>query len=382
MPVSFLFYIYNGLTFSDFILCQSIYNAACLLGRLFMGFLGDIFPKKNILIFAYFLFMMRVILWINFKGFFIVIAGEILYAFFKAFYKGNVDSYVYEYLEQRKEESKMTSKYGRFVLFTSLGSAVSCFLGVILYEHFSFKIILMFELITQILAVICLFLLPDIPVKNSGKINTQNYLQTALGSIKYVFTNAKINYYVYYSAVLTGLISIFVWNFQPMLKIAAAPVILFGVINFINQALRALSGLTAGRFLRKFQGIRLVTIQYAAVIISFILLFSGYKTGNYMLVFINQIIISIAILLFMIFNIFTITKVHENSEDKNRASAASIKPFTEDFMSFFMLFIFKFLYDKFGIMNSIILSAVISAVILFPAAGRKAYQPETNAAER
>lgn len=318
--------------------------------------------------------MLRVILWINFKGFAVVIAGEILYALFKAFYKGNVDSYVYEYLEKTKEENKMHSKYGRFVLFTSLGSAVSCFLGVILYEHFSFKTILMFELITQILAVICLFLLPDIPVKHAGRINHRRYIQITLSSIKYVFTNVKINYYVYYSAVLTGLISIFVWNFQPMLKLAAAPVILFGVINFINQALRALSGLTARRFLKKLQGLKLVIIQYAAVIISFILLFFGYKTDNYKLIFVNQVIISVAILLFMIFNIFTITRVHENSKDKNRASIASIKPFAEDFMSFFMLLSFKFLYDKFGIINSIILSAVIAAVMLFPAAGRKTYQ--------
>lgn len=134
MPISFLFYLENGLTFSDFILFQSIFNITCLCAKIPMGFLGDIFSKKYILIFSYFLFLLRVILWINFSGFWIILVGEILYGLFKAFYKGNVDSYIYEWLSKCNKEQHMLPDYGKLSFYTSMGSAISCFVGVILFK--------------------------------------------------------------------------------------------------------------------------------------------------------------------------------------------------------------------------------------------------------
>ena len=96
MPVSFLFYLANGLTFKDFILFQSIFNIACLAAKIPMGYFGDLFSKKSIIVFSYVLYALRVVLWLFFRGFWIILAGEILYGLSKAFYKGNVDSYIYE----------------------------------------------------------------------------------------------------------------------------------------------------------------------------------------------------------------------------------------------------------------------------------------------
>ena len=66
----------------------------------------------------------------------------------------------------------------------------------------------------------------------------------------------------------------------------------------------------------------------------------------------------------------------EKKLDKKRAHEA-IKPFAEDFMSFFMLMGFKFLYDNSGIMNAVLLSALISLVLLFPRFGRKTYKADS-----
>lgn len=370
MPISFLFYLHNGLNFSDFILCQSIYSATCLLGKFFMGFVGDIFPKKYILITAYFLFMARVVLWINFDGFWIVLGGEILYGLFKALYRGNVDSYIYEYLEQKNISKEMTDKYGKLSFFTSLGSAISCFAGVILYKYFGFKTILYIELLTQIIAVSSLFFLPNTKPESQGKIKPVIYAKNIFKGIKSVFSDIKINYYVYYSALLSGFTSIFVWNFQPLLKLSSAPVILYGIVNFVNQIFRGFGGLSAKKFLQKFKN-KLVTTEYIAVIISFILLITGYYIKNYIYIFCALLIICAAILLFVIFGVFNISNLHRYTDDENRATSASVNIFAEDFMSFFLLLNFKFIYDKFGIFNTLALFMILAIILLFPALEKK-----------
>lgn len=366
MPISFLFYIYNGLNFSDFILCQSIYSVTCLLGKFIMGFLGDIFSKKYILIVSYLMFMARVVLWINFSGFWIVLAGEILYGLFKSLYRGNVDSYIYEYLQQKHVESGMINNYGKLSFFTSLGSAISCFAGVILYKYYGFKLILYIELATQIIAVLCLLLLPNTKKYEHSALKAVEYTKNIFNGVKSVFTNIKINYYVFYAAMLSGLTSVFVWNFQPLLKLSSAPVILYGVISFINQIFRALGGLSAKTFAEKFKNI-LVTVEFSAVVLSFILLICAYQVKNYIFIFVSLLIICCAILLFVIFNIFNISNLHKNTNDQNRATSASVSIFAEDFASFILLLNFKFLYDKIGITNTLIIYFILAVILLFPA---------------
>ena len=370
MPISFLFYIYNGLNFSDFILCQSIYSVTCLLGKFFMGFVGDIFSKKYVLIAAYLLFMIRVVLWINFSGFWIVLSGEILYGLFKSLYRGNVDSYIYEYLEQKKSGSEMIDKYGKLTFYTSLGSAVSCIAGVILYKFYGFHTILYIELITQVLAISCLLLLPNTKAKNGKKFEPLTYVKNIINGAKSVFTNAKVNYNVYYSAMLTGFTSIFVWNFQPLLKLSSAPVILYGIINFINQIFRAIGGLIAKNFASKFKKY-LIAIEYFSVLLSFILLISGYYIKNYIFIFCALFIICIAIILFIIFNVFNISNLHKNTESSGRATSASVNTFAGDLVSFLLLLNFKFIYDKLGIYNTLTIFMVFACIILFPAFGKR-----------
>ena len=364
MPISFLFYLHNGLTFSQFILCQSIYNATCLISKISFGFLGDIFSKKYILVFAYMCFTLRVLLWINFSGFAIILAGEILYGLFKAFYRGNIDSYIYEYLKQNNTNNQMVTKYGKIAFSNSTGSAISCIIGVLLYKFYGFNTILYAELATQIIAIILLLQIPNI--KTVSNVNIKEYLKTIFNSIKNVLINCKINYYVIYSGTLSGLTNVFVWNFQSLLKLSSAPVFLFGLISFINQTLRAVGGWNANKILSKFSNKSLIIFEYAGVMISFALLLFGYITKNYILIFVPLVIICLIIMMFVVFNIFTVSKIHQYTKDYNRAVTSSTNTFIEDFMSVFLLLGFKVLYDKFGFIYSILISMIIVGLMLFP----------------
>lgn len=368
MPISFLFYLHNGLTFSQFILCQSIFNATCLIGKILFGVIGDIISKKYVIIFAYLLFLLRVVLWINFSGFWIILAGEILYGLFKAFYRGNVDSYIYEYLESNNLNADMVKRYGKLSFYNSLGSAVSCFAGVILYKFYGFKTILYLELFTQIIALICLCFLPNIQTARKHRIKSKvvYYFRSVKKSIAKVIKNAKINYYVYYSAMLSGLTSVFVWNFQPLLKMSSAPVFLYGIVNFINQILRAAGGYTSKEILAKFSKSGLFVAEFVSVVLSFGLLIAGYFMKNCVFTVGALVLICFAIYLFVVFNIFTVSKVHEITYDYKRAVTSSANTFFEDFMSFFLLIVFKFLYDGFGFIPAISIFGIAAIICLVP----------------
>jgi len=368
MPVSFLFYIYNGLSFSDFILFQSIFNITCLIMKIPMGFLGDIFSKKYILISSYFLFMLRVVLWIFFKGFWIVLFGEILYGAFKALYRGNVDSYIYEYLKSNNIQKAILPKYANLSFYTSLGSAISCILGVILYKNFGFKIILYIELVMQFFAIFLLFLLPDTKaaaVKNSDK-KISEYFSDIIQNLIALLKNKNINYYIFYSAMVTGLTGVFVWNFQPLLKLTLAPIILFGIVSFTNQMLRAAGGIFANKFIKLLNDNILIKIEYFAVLISFLALIFAYGLKSYVSVSILILIVCLAICLYVIFNIYTVAKIHENVSDIHRATMSSTNTFLGDFASFFLLLSFKFIYDLFDIKITLLIFFILFLIILFP----------------
>ena len=365
MPISFLFYLHNGLNFSDFILFQSIFNITCLVAKIPMGFLGDIFSKKSMLIISYFLFMLRVILWIFFSGFYIVLAGEILYGLFKALYRGNVDSYIYDWLKKNNVEQNILPRYGKLSFWTSMGSALSCFVGVILYKAFGFRSILCIELILQIFALSLLFFIPNIKSKTVKK-KSKKYFRALGVSVIRITRNVKVNYYVYYSAILTGLTGVFVWNFQPLLKASSAPIILFGIVSFVNQTLRGVGGLFAKQFTAKWHSKKLINIEYIATLCSFLLILSAYQMKNY--IFISGVILTIclAICLFVIFNIYTVSKIHENTNDFNRATTSSTNTFFGDFASFFFLLSFKYLYDLCGITITLATFFILFSVLLFP----------------
>ena len=135
LPVLFLFYQHCGLTVGDFFLFQGIFSLSALLFEIPMGYLADVFSKRNVLILSYTFFLMRLCLWLCFAqyGYWILLIGEILYAAQKASFAGVVDSYIYEYLKINRVAKKMQKHYGHMNFFMSLGTAFSSLIGVFLF---------------------------------------------------------------------------------------------------------------------------------------------------------------------------------------------------------------------------------------------------------
>ena len=349
LPVSFLFYLYNGLTLADFIFFQSIFYFVCLIAEVPAGYLGDIFKRKNVLIFSYILFLLRIILWIFFRGYYIVLFGEILYGLSKAFYRGVSDGYIYDYLKTKNIPQNMLNKYGRYNFFMSLGCALSAVIGVLLYKYFGFKILLSMEFIIHTGAILLLFLIPQITHETIKSNSFLNHVKAILNTAKRTITNLNINREILYCSILTGVTSLFVWNFQPLMKSANVAVILFGVIFFINHILRALFSLNSYKITNKIGIKKLGFFVFPLYIVSFLIILFNQIYANNIICFISLLFICCAIGLYMAYSVAVTSLIHKYAPNQTRSTMSSVNNMLAGFFSGLFLMVYKCLITHFPI---------------------------------
>ncbi len=365
IPVLFFFYIQNGLTLSDFLLFQSIFYFTGLIAEIPAGYIGDIFPRKNVLIFSYCLFIVRIILWIFCPNYLTIMLGEILYGLSKAFYRGVSDGYIYDYLKENKITKEMLPKYGRFNFYMSTGSAVSCLIGAYLYRYFGFTVLLTLELCFNTLAVLMLFNLPKLP-QYKKKIKFKLHILRIFHICKRALKNSKINVYMFYSAILTGITSIFVWIFQPFMKSAGVPVLLFGYVYFINHILRAVGSLNANKYIEKYSLEKAGVLVYILYFISFILLVNAIEISNKYICITTVLFICIAIGIQMVFNVGSLSRIHNLIPSISRATMSSVNSMLAGLFSGLFLMIFKFLVDYHSQKAAIIFFIIIFIGAIIP----------------
>lgn len=344
VAISFLFYLQNGLTFSDFLLYQSIFYLTGLLAEVPAGYIGDIFPRKNVLIFSYFLFLVRIILWITIPNPLTILLGEILYALSKAFYRGVSDGYVYDYLKEHKIDSLMLNKYGKLNFFMSTGSAISCLIGAWAYKYLGFSVLLSMELFCNSLAIFLLFFLPKIP-QSVNKISFLEHIKRISHFVKKAVLSPDISSYMIFGGILTGITSVFVWNFQPLMKSFSIPAVMFGVVYFINHSLRASGSLIAEKFIKQFSLIKTAFLSWGLYIICFALLIGVLKTDNVKICIFVLLFICIAIGIQMIFNVGNVSRIHKMVISKKRATVSSVNSMFAGLFSGTFLMFFKFLAE-------------------------------------
>ncbi|MBR2068155.1 MAG: MFS transporter [Candidatus Gastranaerophilales bacterium] len=365
LPVSFLFYLYNGLNLSDFIFFQGIFYFVCLISEIPAGYLGDIFKRKNILIFSYLLFLSRITLWIFFKGYWIVLIGEILYGLSKSCYRGVSDGYIYDYLKTKNIENSMLKRYGKYNFFMSSGCAISAILGVALYKYFNFKILLILEFIIHTIAILLLIFLPQIPhiqvKKTTFKVHFLNIINTIITTLK----NKNINLEIFYSSILVGTTSIFVWNFQPAMKLANVAIVLFGVIYFINHTTRAFASLYAQKIINIINFKKLGLLVWVCYMFSFLIIILNRIYINPVFCFISLIIICLAIGMQMAYNVSTTSLVHKYAKNKTRATTSSVNYMIAGFCSSAFLMLFKNLIDYISPSKAFLIYAICFAFVLY-----------------
>ena len=360
VAISFLFYLANGLTLSDFLLFQSIFYFTGLIAEIPAGYIGDIFPRKNVLIFSYVLYMCRIAMWIIMPNYYTILLGEICYGLSKAFYRGVSDGYIYDYLKENSITKLMSDKYGKFNFFMSTGSAISCLIGAWLFKFVGFGILLGIEFLFNSFAVFILFFLPNVP--HTGRnLSFGKHIKNIFDIVISALKNPKLNIYLLYGGILTGVTSIFVWNFQPFMKSFALPVYLFGVIYFINHMLRAFGSAGADKVLQKIPLKKVSCFVWLFYLLCFLLMIRVQGMSGYFVCIATLVFVCLVIGVLMIFNVGNISRIHGLISSDIRATVSSIYSMLSSLFSGLFLMLFKSLSDG----GSIKISLCIFAILFF-----------------
>ncbi len=386
LPVLLFFYQENGLTVGDFYLIQGLIVFFAFLFEIPAGYLGDIFPRKYILITAYSLFLGRLFLWIFFRGFEIILIGEFLYACSKACFDSVSSSFIYDILKHNKEENKMVKAYSNFNAAMYIGTGIAALLGAGLYEKLGSHVLLIAEFVIYSTAILLLSLLPNAhQPANNLVISLKDRLKRFWVAVRYIIKSRKYCYLVLFSGFMVGVSHFFFWSFQPLMKSSGIDpsvsltdlsasigwdarvfgemvwnylislnwldyIKVMGVVIFINNLIRSSFSYFAAAMAKRISLFNLGNISFVMEIIgcalSFFLMKMGHISPLNCLLFI--IFLCVCIGLQLMFTITHISRLHRLINPKIRSLSSSVNMMTGRLMTSIMLMAPKFLLEHEG----------------------------------
>ena len=383
LPVLLFFYQENGLTVGDFYLIQGLIVFFAFLFEIPAGYLGDIFPRKYILITAYALFLGRLFLWIFFRGFEIILIGEFLYACSKACFDSVSSSFIYDILKKNNEETKMVKAYSNFNAAMYIGTGIAALLGAGLYEKLGSHVLLIAEFIIYSTAILLLSFLPNAhrPAKDTVA-GFKERLKKFWVAVRYILKSRKYCYLVLFSGFMVGVSHFFFWSFQPLMKSSGIDpsvsltdladsigwdarvfgetawnyllslnwldyIKVMGVVIFINNVIRSSFSYFAAGVAKYVSLFKLGNISFVMEIIgcalSFILMKTGHISPLNCLLFI--IFLCVCIGLQLMFTISHISRLHRLINPKIRSLSSSVNMMTGRLLTSVMLMAPKFLLE-------------------------------------
>ena len=342
LPVTLLWYQFNGLTAADFVFFQGIFILLGLFSEVPSGYLADIFSKKHILLCSFSLFLIRCLLWLNFTGVYVIIAGEILVVLSRSLFQGIYDSYIYEYLEKNKETDKMVKYYGIVNCYVNVGTGSASLLSSLIYPTYALQVLLTLELITTCTSLILMSVVPNIPNKRHRK-SLKNHFTDMCATVQKTLTDQRINHFIVISAIFASSTYIYIWNFQPIMKATDVAVRLFGCVYFCNFFFRALAGYLSDYIQRIVTYKRLAFIVIAHIFIAFLgLALAEYFKISYLTLGVI-FLICIGIGAQLSFNILTVATIQKIASAEVRATTSSSYNLVAQGIAGIMLSSFKFL---------------------------------------
>lgn len=342
LPVMLLWYQHNGLTASDFVFIQGIFILFGIFSEVPSGYLADIFSKKHILLCSFSLFLLRCILWLNFTGFYIILIGEMLVVLSRSLFQGIYDSYIYEFLEEKKQTDKLAKYYGIINSYLNIGTGSASLLCSFLYPRYALQTLLILELISTCVALVLMSMVPNIKKRHRAK-TLQKHFSEMTASVKKTLSDKRINHYIVMSAIFASSTYIYIWNFQPIMKSTGVAVSIFGIVYVCNFSFRALAGYLSGYLARKINYNRLAAIVILHICIAFCGLAIAETYRNQYITLTVLLLICIGIGAQLLFHILTIASLQKITASDIRATASSSYNLVAQGIAGIMLSSFKFL---------------------------------------
>ena len=351
-PVILFFYNENNLSVQDLFFFQGIFYLVSILSEIPVGYLSDNISRKKLLIISFLIFLFITVLWLFFKGYYVILTGEILFAISKVMMDNANSGYLYDYLENKN----MVKYWGYLNFYLAFGTAVAAIVGTFLYQHYGSEFILIVETVLISISILLVTSLPDIkPIKEQSitqlsVVNDfRNKIEDFKNSVKNIYSKTEMRHYIFYSGLLSSLSILFAVSFQPLMQHAMFPVALFGVVAFINHGIRALSGVVAGKFLRNLNIRNLIIPLYILYFVAFFCVFKMISVTSVKLTFILLFVICLIVGVQLAFTILHVSRLHKFVSIDYRGSLMSVNNFVSRTLAAIILMSSKLFIGPIGL---------------------------------
>ena len=348
-PIVLFFYQENGLNYKHLFLFQGVFYLTSIIMEFPIGYLVDNHSRKKIFYGSFLLLLLVSMLWFSFRGFWIILVGEILMAISKVIFDNNQSGYLYDYLYSNKIHRSMPKCHGYVTAAVSLGIAAASIIGAVIYEKYGSSIVLIVQMIMLVIGMILLLYFPDIKKTKDKILERSERLKSFWKSTKKIYNNNSIKYHIYTSGLLTAISVLFAISFQPFMQKAIFPVFLFGVVTFLNHSVRALSGFLAGKVNKLVSIKSLVPPLYFSYLIAFLLVFLILYKGGFVLTAIIITILCMIIGFQLLFSVLHVSRIHRFVGANDRGNLMAINNFVSRGFTAIILLSSKLLMDKFNL---------------------------------
>ena len=320
LPVMLFFYFKNGLTVSDYLFFQSITYILYMVFGVPAGYVSDHISKKYVLLIGYMLNVLRLVIYLFCGGYLVVLIGEIFMTFIRFFTTGLADSYIFEYLKERKRENEMLKLSGKALMFMSFGVATGSLFGPIIYNTFGFEILLYVEFIFSTIATLLLLKVPETKIYNKQR-NAFHDIKKACLSL---WNHPNVRLLVICNVILYAATTVFVSTFQPLMKLSVVPVVLFGAVYFSNHLIRGISSRLTRKIVSCFGTEKLITAGMICVILGFLLMLLAFELKNPYFTLFALFYVCLVIGLQLINRIANVNEIHQTIAPNIRATVISV----------------------------------------------------------
>ena len=296
----------------------------------------------------------------------VVLIGEILYSFSKAFYSGVADGYVYDYLKSQHKTHQMLKGYGKLNFCMSVGTACAALIGPKLYKDYGFSVLIIIEMILNSTAIGLLFLLPKVPSARQRVKGLCEKYKELFFIAKQTFLNASLFWYIIYSGILAATTLIFVWSFQPMMQLMGVPSEYYGVVYFVNHGVRALASLLLPITLTVISLKKLAPITYVLFCLAFIAGTVIVQTADIAIGVPLMGFICIVIGVQLTFTLGNISRLHSLISSDVRSTTASVNYLVSRLLAGILLIVFKFILDDVRLEKSFLIYLGLFGLSIIP----------------
>jgi MFS family permease len=353
-PIFVLFLQSNGMSMTQVMILQSVYNAVIMLTIVPFGIIADYIGRKKVIVFSTSLYAFAWFIYGFGTGFWHYCIAEIVFALSTSSWFASGTPFFYDSLKELGKESMFKKLFGNVIAIGYISwSFASLLAGYIATYGMKFNFF-----ISAISAGIALIISLSFVDTKKYKHREKNYFSHLKEAVSFSARHPRVRFFIVYGAILWAVLLSCNMFYQPYLQSIKLPLVYFGVI----YAIMGIGAGLAGRYAHLVE--KMLGEKKILLVMPLVLILSYIGMAN------------IALLIGIIFPLITgiieglsnpvvSDYLHKHVESHHRATVNSLNTLVSQGMTAMLSPFLGWMFDVYSLNVALTIAAAILIVNLF-----------------